>query len=107
MRYGVSLLIGRWVNLQPRVGAECGATYRLRADMMQKEFDRAGLVLHLLLRYTLGPDDANGSDCRRQQASFARPTAMPLALAECGAGSSVAMLMTQKLIAHMLGGSEG
>jgi hypothetical protein len=74
-------------------------------DMMKQEFDRAGLVLHLLLRYP-SPDDANGSDCRVQQASFARPTAMPLALTQFGPSRSTEMLVTQKLIARMLGVSE-
>ena len=43
---------GRRVHARPRGGAKRRCGFRLRAQIVKDEFNRAGAVMHLLLRYT-------------------------------------------------------
>ena len=49
---GVSLFMGGGSTASRAVVQSAGVGFRLRAQLMKVEFDRAGTVLHLLLRYT-------------------------------------------------------
>jgi len=49
---GISLFMGGESTPSRAVVQSAGEGYRLRAQMMKEEFNRAGPVLHLLLRYT-------------------------------------------------------
>ena len=49
---GVSLFMGGGSTPSRAVVQSAGHGFRLRAQLMKDEFDRAGPVLHLLLRYT-------------------------------------------------------
>lgn len=49
---GVSLFMGGESTSSRAVVQSAGAGYRLKASVLMKEFNRAGAVLHLLLRYT-------------------------------------------------------
>ncbi len=60
-----------------------GRAFRLSASVMKDEFNRAP-VLHLLLRYTQGPDHANGPDGRVQPAPTRWTSSSALAAAEPG-----------------------
>jgi hypothetical protein len=63
-----------------------GHGFRLKAQLMKDEFNRAGPVLHLLLRYTqaLITLDANGS---MQPTPYARPAIVPMAVAKSGSSA--------------------
>ncbi len=49
---GISLFMGGESTPSRAVVQSAGQGYRLKAPMMKEEFNRAGPVLHLLLRYT-------------------------------------------------------
>ena len=49
---GISLFMGGESTPSRAVVQSAGYGFRLKANLMKKEFDRAGPVLHLLLRYT-------------------------------------------------------
>jgi hypothetical protein len=49
---GVSLFMGGESTPSPAVVQSAGQGFRLKAKIMKEEFNRAGPVLHLLLRYT-------------------------------------------------------
>src|SRR6202023_2619406 len=49
---GISLFMGGESTPSRAVVQSAGEGFRLRAQMMKDEFNRAGPVLHLLLRYT-------------------------------------------------------
>ena len=49
---GVSLFMGGESTPSRAVAQSAGQGFRLRADLMKEEFNRAGPALHLLLRYT-------------------------------------------------------
>jgi hypothetical protein len=49
---GISLFVGGNSTPSRAVVQSAGKGYRLKAQIMKDEFDRAGLVTHLLLRYT-------------------------------------------------------
>src|ERR1700727_263096 len=49
---GISLFMGGESTSSRAVVQSAGIGFRLKAQMMKSEFDRAGPVLHLLLRYT-------------------------------------------------------
>ena len=49
---GISLFMGGESTPSRAVVQSAGRGYRLKAELMKEEFNRAGPVLHLLLRYT-------------------------------------------------------
>jgi hypothetical protein len=58
---GISLFMGGGSTPSRAVVQSAGHGFRLRAALMKTEFDRAGPVLHLLLRYT------QALKCRKQR----------------------------------------
>ena len=49
---GISLFMGGESTPSRAVVQSAGKGFRLKAQLMKREFNRAGPVLHLLLRYT-------------------------------------------------------
>jgi len=100
---GVSLFMGGETTPSRAVVQSAGYGYRLKAQLLKDEFNRAGPVLRLLLRYTqaLITQMAQTAVCNRHHAleqQLCRWLLLSLDRLE-----SDELAMTQELIANMLG----
>lgn len=100
---GISLFMGGETTPSRAVVQSAGYGYRLRAAFLKDEFNRAGPMLHLLLRYTqaLITQMAQTAVCNRHHSvdqQLCRWLLMSLDRL-----SSNELFMTQELIANMLG----
>jgi CRP-like cAMP-binding protein len=100
---GISLFMGGGSTPSRAVVQSAGSGYRLEALVMKKEFDRAGAVLHLLLRYTqaLITQMAQTAVCNRHHTLDQQLCRWLLLSMDRLQGNELAM--TQELIANMLG----
>jgi CRP-like cAMP-binding protein len=100
---GVSLFMGGESTSSRAVVQSAGAGCRLRASVMKEEFDRAGPVLHLLLRYTqaLLTQMAQTAVCNRHHSLDQQLCRWLLLSLDRLEGHE--LVMTQELIANMLG----
>lgn len=100
---GISLFMGGETTPSRAVVQSAGLGYRLGAKAMKKEFDRAGPVLHLLLRYTqaLLTQMAQTAVCNRHHSLDQQLCRWLLLSLDRLSGSE--LRMTQELIANMLG----
>jgi CRP-like cAMP-binding protein len=100
---GISLFMGGESTPSRAVVQSAGRGFRLRADLMKEEFNRAGPVLHLLLRYTqaLITQMAQTAVCNRHHSLDQQLCRWLLLSLDRLQGSE--LLMTQELIANMLG----
>ncbi len=100
---GVSLFMGGESTPSRSVVQSAGSAYRLRAQLMKDEFNRAGPVLHLLLRYTqaLITQMAQTAVCNRHHSLDQQLCRWLLLSLDRLAGNE--LVMTQELIANMLG----
>jgi CRP-like cAMP-binding protein len=100
---GISLFMGGDSTTSRAVVQSAGRGYRLRASVMMLEFNRAGPVLHLLLRYTqaLLTQMSQTAVCNRHH-SLDQQLCRWLLLSLDRLRSSE-LVMTQELIANMLG----
>ena len=100
---GISLFMGGNTTLGRAVVRSAGHGYRLKADLLQAEFNRAGPVLRLLLRYTqaLITQMTQTAVCNRHH-SVEQQLCRALLLS-LDRLSSNSLVMTQELIASMLG----
>ncbi len=100
---GISLFMGGDTTPSRAVVQSAGHGYRLRASVVKQEFDRAGPVLHLLLRYTqaLITQMAQTAVCNRHHSLDQQLCRWLLLSLDRLHGSELAM--TQELIANMLG----
>ena len=100
---GVSLFMGGESTPSRAVVQSAGKGYRLKAQLMKNEFNRAGPVLHLLLRYTqaLITQMAQTAVCNRHH-SLDQQLCRWLLLS-LDRLHSKELVMTQELIANMLG----
>lgn len=100
---GISLFMGGSSTPSRAVVQSAGIGYRLRASLMMQEFNRAGPVLHLLLRYTqaLITQMAQTAVCNRHH-SLDQQLCRWLLLSLDRLNSND-LVMTQELIANMLG----
>ena len=100
---GVSLFLGGGSTSNRAVVQSAGHGYRLKASEMQHEFDRGGPVLHLLLRYTqaLITQMSQTAVCNRHH-SLDQQLSRWLLLSLDRLQSNE-LVMTQELIANMLG----
>jgi CRP-like cAMP-binding protein len=100
---GVSLFMGGGSTPSRAVVQSAGQGYRLRSQAMKDEFDRAGPVLHLLLRYTqaLITQMAQTAVCNRHHSLDQQLCRWLLLSLDRLQGSE--LVMTQELIANMLG----
>ena len=100
---GVSLFMGGESTPSRAVVQSAGQGFRLRAQIMKDEFDRAGPVLHLLLRYTqaLITQMAQTAVCNRHHSLDQQLCRWLLLSLDRLRGNE--LVMTQELIANMLG----
>ncbi len=100
---GISLFMGGSSTPSRAVVQSAGMGYRLQASLMMQEFNRAGPVLHLLLRYTqaLITQMAQTAACNRHH-SLDQQLCRWLLLSLDRLNSND-LAMTQELIANMLG----
>jgi CRP-like cAMP-binding protein len=100
---GISLFMGGESTPSRAVVQSAGRAFRLKASVMLQEFNRAGPVLHLLLRYTqaLITQMAQTAVCNRHHSldqQLCRWLLLSLDRLHCDE-----LVMTQELIADMLG----
>src|SRR6202020_3536391 len=100
---GVSLFMGGGSTSSRALVQSAGGAYRLSAALMQQEFDRAGPVLHLLLRYTqaLMTQMVQTAACNKHHSLDQQLCRWLLLSLDRLQGTD--MRMTRTLIAHMLG----
>ncbi len=100
---GISLFMGGGSTPSRGVVQSAGVGFRLKAQVMKEEFDRAGPVLHLLLRYTqaLITQMAQTAVCNRHHSLDQQLCRWLLLSLDRLRGSE--LVMTQELIANMLG----
>jgi CRP-like cAMP-binding protein len=100
---GVSLFMGGESTPSRAVVQSAGHGFRLKANVMKEEFDRAGPVLHLLLRYTqaLITQMAQTAVCNRHHTLDQQLCRWLLLSLDRLQGNQ--LMMTQELIANMLG----
>jgi CRP-like cAMP-binding protein len=100
---GVSLFMGGETTPSRAVVQSAGRGFRLGAEAMKKEFNRAGPVLHLLLRYTqaLITQMAQTAVCNRHHSLDQQLCRWLLLSLDRLEGNQ--LRMTQELIANMLG----
>jgi CRP-like cAMP-binding protein len=100
---GISLFMGGGSTPSRAVVQSAGRGLRLEAQMMKDEFDKNGLVLHLLLRYTqaLITQMAQTAVCNRHHSLDQQLCRWLLLSLDRLQGDE--LVMTQELIANMLG----
>ena len=100
---GISLFMGGETTPSRAVVQSAGYGYRLKAQLLKQEFNRAGPVMHLLLRYTqaLITQMAQTAVCNRHH-SVEQQLCRWLLLS-LDRLTSAELSMTQELIANMLG----
>jgi CRP-like cAMP-binding protein len=100
---GISLFMGGSSTPSRAVVQSAGQGYRLEAQALKDEFNRAGAVLHLLLRYTqaLITQMAQTAVCNRHHSLDQQLCRWLLLSLDRLAGNQ--LVMTQELIANMLG----
>ena len=100
---GISLFMGGESTPSRAVVQSAGHGFRLNAQTMKEEFNRAGPVLHLLLRYTqaLITQMAQTAVCNRHHSLDQQLCRWLLLSLDRLQGND--LVMTQELIANMLG----
>jgi CRP-like cAMP-binding protein len=100
---GVSLFMGGNSTSSRAIVQSAGGAYRLTAERMKEEFDRVGPVLHLFLRYTqaLMTQMVQTAACNKHHSLDQQLCRWLLLSLDRLQGTE--MLMTQQLIANMLG----
>jgi CRP-like cAMP-binding protein len=100
---GIALFMGGESTPSRAVVQSAGQGFRLRAEMIREESNRAGPVLHLLLRYTqaLITQMAQTAVCNRHHSLDQQLCRWLLLSLDRLAGDE--LVMTQELIANMLG----
>src|SRR5277367_1714512 len=100
---GISLFMGGESTPSRAVVQSAGRGFRLKAAVLKDEFNRAGPVLHLLLRYTqaLITQMAQTAVCNRHHSLDQQLCRWLLLSLDRLQGSE--LVMTQELIANMLG----
>jgi CRP-like cAMP-binding protein len=100
---GVSLFMGGETTPSRAVVQSAGVGFRLKAQTMMDEFNRAGPVMHLLLRYTqaLITQMVQTAACNRHHSLDQQLCRWLLLSLDRLEGSDLAM--TQELIANLLG----
>ncbi|RZL07425.1 MAG: Crp/Fnr family transcriptional regulator, partial [Rubrivivax sp.] len=100
---GVSVFMGGGSTPSRAVVQSAGRGYRLRADAVKAEFERAGPVMHLMLRYTqaLITQMSQTAVCNRHHSLDEQLCRWLLLSLDRLQGSE--LVMTQELIANILG----
>ncbi|MDI1253312.1 Crp/Fnr family transcriptional regulator [Thermomonas sp.] len=100
---GIALFMGGISTPSRAVVQSAGQGFRLKADVMRQEFNRAGPMMHLLLRYTqaLITQKAQTAACNRHHSLDQQLCRWLLLSLDRLQGNE--LVMTQELIANMLG----
>ena len=100
---GISLFMGGETTPSSAVVQTAGHAYRLESRLLKQEFDRGGLMQHLMLRYTqaLITQMAQTAACNRHH-SVEQQLCRWLLLTLDRMGTNE-LIMTQELVASMLG----
>jgi CRP-like cAMP-binding protein len=100
---GVSLFMGGETTSSSAVVQTAGHAYRLERRLLQQEFNRAGVMQHLLLRYTqaLITQMTQTAACNRHHSVEQRLCCWLLSTLD--RVPSRELIMTQELVASMLG----
>ena len=100
---GISLFMGGETTPSRAIVQSAGFGYRLKADLLKQEFNRAGPVMHLLLRYTqaLITQMAQTAVCNRHHSVEQQLCRWLLLSLDRLPNNELSM--TQELIANMLG----
>jgi CRP-like cAMP-binding protein len=100
---GISLFMGGESTPNRAVVQSAGRGFRLRSQPLKQEFERAGLVMHLLLRYTqaLITQMAQTAACNRHHTLHQQLCRWLLLSLDRLQGDE--LVMTQELIGNMLG----
>lgn len=100
---GISLFMGGGSTSSSAVVQTMGAAYRMPAAALQQEFLRSGLLLRLLLRYTMAlmSQIAQTAACNRHHSVEQQLCRWLLQAADRSPG--IELVMTQELVASMLG----
>ncbi len=100
---GISLFMGGQTTLNRAVVQTAGHAYRLPTRLLMEEFNRSGLLLRLLLRYTqaLITQMAQQAACNRHHSVLQQLCRWLLLTLDRMPSSD--LIMTQELIAGMLG----
>jgi CRP-like cAMP-binding protein len=100
---GISLFMGGETTPSRAVVQSAGQGWRMRAQTIKEEFNRAGPVMHLLLRYTLAliTQMAQTAVCNRHHSLDQQLCRWLLLSLDRLQGNE--LVMTQELIANMLG----
>jgi CRP-like cAMP-binding protein len=100
---GISLFMGGGSTPSRGVVQSAGEGYRVRSSFIRTEFDRAGAVMHLLLRYTqaLITQMSQTAVCNRHHSLDQQLCRWLLLSLDRLNGNE--LVMTQELIANMLG----
>jgi CRP-like cAMP-binding protein len=104
---GISLFMGGDTTPSSAVVQTAGHAYRLERRLLKREFDRAGLMQRLLLRYTQGliTQTTQTAACNRHHSVEQRLCRWLLLTLD--RVPSRELIMTQELVAGMLGVREG
>lgn len=100
---GISLFMGGQTTPSRAIVQTTGHGYRLKAKLLMAEFNRSGLMMHLLLRYTqaLITQVAQTAACNRHHTLLQQLCRWLLLTLDRLPSSD--LIMTQELIASMLG----
>jgi CRP-like cAMP-binding protein len=100
---GIALFMGGGSTPNRAVVQSAGSGFRLKAKIMKDEFDKAGSVMHLFLRYTqaLITQMAQTAVCNRHHSLDQQLCRWLLLSLDRLQGNE--LVMTQELIANMLG----
>jgi CRP-like cAMP-binding protein len=101
---GISLFMGGGTTPSSAVVQTAGHAYRLESDLLMQEFNRAGLMQSLLLRYTqaLITQMTQTAACNRHH-SIEQQLCRWLLLTLDRLPSNDVLIMTHELVASMLG----
>jgi CRP-like cAMP-binding protein len=100
---GVSLFMGGETTPSRAVVQSAGRGFRLKSQLLKSEFEKAGPIMHLLLRYTqaLITQMSQTAVCNRHHSLDQQLCRWLLLSLDRLSGNS--LVMTQELIANMLG----
>jgi CRP-like cAMP-binding protein len=100
---GISLFMGGDTTSSTAVVTTAGQAYRLRGKLLQEEFNRAGVMQRLLLRYTqaLGTQMAQTAACNRHHSIQQQLCRWLLSILDRLPSNQ--LIMTQELVAGALG----
>ena len=100
---GIALFMGGGTMPNRAVVQSAGDALKMKAKVLQDEFAKGGKFQYLLLRYTQALITQNITDCCLQSSALGGTATLPVALLSHDRLNTDELIMTQELIAGMLG----